>query len=415
MADHLGIDALYVRLGFVALTLFYGFGLLMYALLWVVLRQEPADYGAGAPGLQAAARRDMRPPRRRRREDLGQIVATAVLAFGVILFGQALAGVSAQVFWPMIIGGLGLVLLWRQADEAQRARWSSPATVSRRWLLPLVGTGGWPTVLRAGSGLLLVVGALTYGVVVSGTVSNLGQALAAVLLALGGILLLVGPWLWRLTSDVSEERQERIRSQERADMAAHLHDSVLQTLALIQKQAHDQRAVQRLARSQERDLRQWLYGTNESSDQTVKAALQTAAADVEDGHGTPIEVVVVGDAPLRGGPAALVQAAREAMVNAAKHSEAPRIDVYAEIEDGNLEVFVRDRGRGFDPDSVGEDRLGVRRSILGRMERHGGTAEIRSSPGEGTEVRLRVAIESDDDPGDQPNGQNGPNRKEKQT
>ena len=399
-----------------------GFGIFLYAALWVVLRQDPSGYapqanGTESPGIQAAARKDMRPAtnRRRRREDLGQLVATAVLALGVILFAQMLVGISGQVFWPLAIGGAGLVLLWRQADEAQRARWTAAVPARQRWLAPLIGTGGWQTVLRAGIGLILVVGASTYAIAVSGTVATLGQALAAVLVVLAGILLLAGPWLWRLTSDVTEERRERIRSQERADMAAHLHDSVLQTLALIQKQAHDQRAVQRLARSQERDLRQWLYGTNEDPHQTVKAALQTAAAEVEDGHGTPIEVVVVGDAPLRAGSAALVQATREAMVNAAKHSEAPRIDVYAEIEDGNLEVFVRDRGRGFDLDSVGEDRLGVRRSILGRMERHGGSAEIRSRPGEGTEVRLRVGIESDGGRANQQNGQHGPDRKEKQT
>ncbi|HEY6738613.1 MAG TPA: LuxR C-terminal-related transcriptional regulator [Actinopolymorphaceae bacterium] len=178
--------------------------------------------------------------------------------------------------------------------------------------------------------------------------------------------------------DVSIERRERIRSQERADMAAHLHDSVLQTLALIQKQAHDQRAVVRLARAQERDLRQWLYSETDDEDTTVKSALRTAAAEVEDTHGITIEVVVVGDAPLSEGLTALVRAAREAMVNAAKHSGAPRIDVYAEVDDGQVEVFVRDRGAGFDPDAVPEDRLGVRRSIHERMERHGGGPHRRT-------------------------------------
>jgi len=190
----------------------------------------------------------------------------------------------------------------------------------------------------------------------------------------------------------AEERAARVRSQERADVAAHLHDSVLQTLALIQKHSDDGRTVAGLARAQERDLRAWLYGDTASTDTSVAAALRSAAAEVEDAHGLPVEVVTVGDAPVGEESRPLVLAAREAMVNAAKHSGAVRVDVYAEVAGDRVEVFVRDRGRGFRPEDVPEDRLGVRRSIIDRMERHGGAATVRSAPGEGTEVRLSMPL-----------------------
>jgi signal transduction histidine kinase len=172
-------------------------------------------------------------------------------------------------------------------------------------------------------------------------------------------------------------------------MAAHLHDSVLQTLALIQRQSEDPKAVQQLARRQERELRTWLYG-EEAAESSLKAALIAAAAEVEDERGVPVEVVVVGDSDTSEAVQALVRAAREAMVNAAKHSGADKIDVYAEVFDGVAEVFVRDRGQGFDLDAVAEDRMGVKGSIIDRMVRHGGRAVVRSTPGEGTEVRLEM-------------------------
>jgi signal transduction histidine kinase len=194
--------------------------------------------------------------------------------------------------------------------------------------------------------------------------------------------------LWRLWRDLESERRERIVSQERADVAAHLHDSVLQTLALIQKHAHEPREVVKLARSQERDLRGWLYDDVADDPSSFAAVLKKAAAEVEDAHGVPVDVVTVGDTTIDDRIRAVLKAAREAAVNAAKHSGADKVDIFAEVEADEVELFVRDRGGGFDPTSVPDDRLGVRRSIVGRMERHGGSAEIRSKPGEGTEVRL---------------------------
>jgi signal transduction histidine kinase len=187
-----------------------------------------------------------------------------------------------------------------------------------------------------------------------------------------------------------------VRSQERADMAAHLHDSVLQTLALIQKHSGDGRTVSTLARAQERDLRAWLYGDEATPETSVAGALRSAAAEVEDAHGVPVEVVTVGDLAIGSRMRPLALAAREAMVNAAKHSGADKVDVYAEMSTGRAEVFVRDRGRGFDLGLVPDDRLGVRNSIHERMRRHGGTADVRTAPGEGTEVRLSMETTEED-------------------
>jgi signal transduction histidine kinase len=209
----------------------------------------------------------------------------------------------------------------------------------------------------------------------------------------GGVALIGGPWLLRTWRSLAEERQERIRSQMRADMAAHLHDSVLQTLALIQRQAHDPREVVRLARGQERDLRAFLYRddpAHRAPDETFAAALRRIAGEVEDDHGVPVEVVTVGDRGLDDGTRALLASAREAMANAARHSGAALVDVYAEVDGGAVTAYVRDRGKGFDLGGVPEDRAGVRHSIVGRMERHGGRATVRTAPGEGTEIRLQT-------------------------
>jgi signal transduction histidine kinase len=198
--------------------------------------------------------------------------------------------------------------------------------------------------------------------------------------------------LWRLIRELSAERRERIREHERAELAAHVHDSVLQTLTLIQSQAADPDAVRRLARGQERELRSWLYTTPASSNgqAMLSTTLRTAAAEVEDVHGVAIDVVVVGDAPMDEALTATVAAAREGMVNASKSSGTPTISVFAEVSNKKVEVFVRDRGRGFDLDEVPDDRRGIRDSIVGRMARHGGKGSVRSGPA-GTEVALSVS------------------------
>ena len=253
------------------------------------------------------------------------------------------------------------------------------------------------------------------------------DGLLAIVVVVTGLALVSGPWWIRLVGELRAERRARIREQERAEIAAHVHDSVLQTLALIQKGAQDPREVARLARRQERELRAWLYrpltaggqsgavggavggadgaasrevggpanglgGASGSPSARLGGALEAVAANVEEQYGTPIEVVLVGDCPLDERLTSAVQAAREAMVNAVKHSGADSIAVYAEAELDQVTVFVRDRGSGFLPASVAADRAGIRESVVGRMERHGGTAVIHSSPGNGTEIELSLPL-----------------------
>ena len=206
-----------------------------------------------------------------------------------------------------------------------------------------------------------------------------------------GLGLAFGPWMYELVRQLGSERRERIRSEERAEVAAHLHDSVLQTLAMIQR-APTREEMTTLARGQERELRSWLYGRAPVAEgiETLRDALDAMAARVERMHRVAVDAVVVGDAPMDERLRALVDAAGEATTNAAKHSGAGTISVYAEVGDGTVNVFVRDEGAGFDAASMASDRRGISESIVGRMERNGGLATVSSTPAEGTEVHLEL-------------------------
>jgi signal transduction histidine kinase/phage shock protein PspC (stress-responsive transcriptional regulator) len=387
LARHLGWPVTVIRIGFVALLIPQFLGALAYGALWLLLPPEPPTM---APGLEAASRSGMRETAKpTRRYDWGKIVALVAFGAGVLWIAQASGlGLSQQLFWPVAFACAGAALVWRQADRAEQKKWRDEAG-GRVWLAPFVASGGWPAVVRIILGLGLVGAAFGLVVAQQGQLQQLPEVLAMTLLALAGVAVVLAPWLHRSRSALNEARAEKVRADARADMAAHLHDSVLQTLALIQRQADDPKAVQQLARRQERELRTWLYG-EEAGEATLKAALAAAAIEVEDERGVPVEIVVVGDCDTNEAVQALVRASREAMVNAAKHSGADKIDVYAEVLDDTVEVFVRDRGRGFDLESVAEDRMGVKGSIIDRMARHGGKAVIRSAPGEGTEVRLEI-------------------------
>jgi signal transduction histidine kinase len=249
-----------------------------------------------------------------------------------------------------------------------------------------------PGRLRMLLGVVLLIGGLALLSSNVGPIEGVGTVLLAVGLTGFGILVAFGPWVARLASDLGTERRERIRQEERAEMAAHLHDSVLQTLALIQR-SDDPARMSILARHQETELRDWLYGSApvEGAD-LLSTALRDAARRVESDHQVPVDVVVVGDHPLNESTRALLGAANEAMVNAAKHSEAERISLYFEAEDGHLAVYVTDQGKGFEPAGVAGDRRGIAESIRARVERAGGEAQIESEPGEGTEVVLRMPV-----------------------
>ncbi len=373
LAEHLGVPPWLVMLAFVLLTVSSGAGVVAYGAFWALVPLQPDDDPE-----PAGAERSGEPETRS-----VPLLGLAALAIGLVLLLQQLGVSPAGGFAvPVVVLGLGVAVLWRVADDAQRSRWRASATA-----------GGGRAWLRVVLGVALVVAGSVAVVDTGGGARVVVQAVAAALLVLAGIALVAGPWVLRMVGELREERRERIRSQERAELAAHVHDSVLQTLTLIQRNAADPKAVVRLARTEERTLRRWLYAPGDQDPTTLRAALERSAAEVEELHGVPIEVVVVGDAPVDERLGACLMAAREAMVNAAKYAgEDGPVAVYAEVDDGQVEIFVRDRGPGFDLDEVPPDRLGVRQSVIGRTERAGGQAQVRSSAESGTEVRLRVPV-----------------------
>jgi signal transduction histidine kinase len=323
-----------------------------------------------------------------------QVAALGAVTVGVLLLTRSMdVAFGDALLWPIVLAAAGTALIvgrsGRPIDEL------IGELVRRERGLPSRGdtrTPGTASVLGVVVGGALVVAGIGVFLAAQGAFRAVGQGLVAIAVMLGGLGLILGPWLWRLWNALVDERSERIRSDERAELAAHLHDSVLQTLALIQRRADDPRSVMVLARGQERELRAWLFGRAPArADLDLGDALESTAADVERRQGIPIETVRVGGpCPLDDRLRALVAATQEAMVNAARHSGAPVIAVYEEVDDDEVTVFVRDRGRGFDPDSVPSDRGGIAESITGRMQRNGGTAMIRSRPGQGTEVELSM-------------------------
>jgi signal transduction histidine kinase/phage shock protein PspC (stress-responsive transcriptional regulator) len=377
LATHLSVPPTRVRIGFALLAFFSGFGILLYLALWAVVPQQPLAPDA--------------PPRPRRAVERGTAVALAVLVAGglVALRDTFLFGANPLLV-PLLLGSAGLAVMWRQADASQRERWRRISGFER--VTPETKRSRWAAITQIAGGAVLVVAGVGSFLLVSGTLSAARDGLVAAVAVLAGLALLTAPLWWRLVADLAEERRERIRSQERADLAAHLHDSVLQTLALIQRHADEPREVARLARGQERELRTWLYRPEDRQQSRFAAALESVAGEVEDAYVVQVESVVVGDAEVDDRLGAVVQATREALVNAAKHAGVSTVSLYAEVELEEVTVFVRDRGTGFDPDVVAADRHGVQGSIMGRMERHGGKAAVRSRPGAGTEVELTMTL-----------------------
>ncbi|MEE1828833.1 PspC domain-containing protein [Streptomyces sp. BE20] len=358
------------------------------------LQGEPAGVAGGAapaaPAASAAsAAEDGAATGSQRQGGLGQLAALVMLVIGVIALLNALNVQTAKPYtWPLLAIGVGVALVWRQADDSRWQRWFGLEEGDRR-------RGAYT---RVGAGVLLVVAGTIAFLATQGSGSTIGSVVEASLAVLAGVLVLVGPYALRMWQDLGAERTARIRAQERAEIAAHVHDSVLHTLTLIQRRAEDPKEVLRLARAQERELRLWLYrpeAAAEAAPDTMAESLRAVVAEVEDRHGVPVELVIVGDCPMDDRIAAQMQAAREATVNAAKYGGGGPVQVYAEVEGRTVMVFVRDHGPGFDPDTVPEDRMGVRESILGRMKRNGGTARVRPAPDGGTEVELEMERSDD--------------------
>ncbi|MCB0875605.1 MAG: PspC domain-containing protein [Solirubrobacterales bacterium] len=390
LAERLGWDVRLLRVLFLVGVVATG-GLLLaaYALAWLLIRPAgPRVSGRRIPG-------------GRRGWQLGLGVGLLTMA-GLLVFRELGIWWSDAIVWPLVLAVTGATLLWAQSRRSAEA---APAPTPIEDRAPAAAGAGdeaiaqrarFRDLYRGGFGVALVVGA---ALLFLSQVDALGAARDAAftaIVAIFALALILAPFIWRLGRNLADERAERIRSQERAEMAAHLHDSVLQTLTLMQKRADDPREVASLARRQERELRGWLAAGRSGPDGGgFSAALRAAAEEVEDAHRVKIEVVTVGDADLGEAPAALVAAVREALVNAAKFAaDAGPISVYAEAGPELIEAFVRDRGPGFDPERVPPDRHGVRESIIGRMHRHGGDARIVSVPGSGTEVVLSIGRRS---------------------
>lgn len=391
VADHLGVNVLWVRTAFVLLACVNGAGVLAYGLLWILVRQEKRDVAR-------------RLGRAERQQALGLVAIAAAAGLVAAALGN---GLVSWIVGPLGVAAVGAAVVWREADEAQRRRWTEGA---RSGMAGLSGSGR-TALLRVVAGAVFVT--IGIAVFLFGNL-QLGQvqfALLAVLATLVGVAVITIPWWLKLMRDLGEERHERIVESERAEIAAHLHDSVLQTLALIQRQSDQPREVLRLARGQERELRHWLYGPtgygrigsragDPALDSGLADAVTRAAAEVEDTYAVDVRPVIVGDRSLDDGLRALVLAAREAMVNAAKHAKVQEVSVYLEVEAGEVHIFVRDRGVGFDPDAVSPDRHGLADSVHGRMTRHSGTVRLRSTPGEGTEVHLCMPVAAEPTRGD---------------
>jgi signal transduction histidine kinase len=376
LARHLGAPVIALRIGFFVLALTDGLGAILYAVFWAVL-----------PVSAEGGRRNFR-----------QLVPFVALAVGISIAQLLLSGTpstSSLVGWLAALVALGTGIIWHQAGAGRRKRWSD-AMPNLPWLGAVLDDDRRGAMTRfLGGGLLVVLGVIGIIAYFFHPLSEDGFAaiLAGLIFAaigLAGVGLALAPVLWRMFSQLRTEREGRIREQERAEIAAMVHDQVLNTLVVIYRNAGDAKTVQRLARGQERNLRKWLYHPTASPAERFGAALEQAAAEVEDTYPVEVEVVVVGDLDVDERIGALVAAAREALVNAARHAQVATVSLYAEVEEEQASVFVRDRGVGFDPDMVDDERHGVRGSILGRMKRHGGQAEIRSAPGDGTEVRLSM-------------------------
>jgi signal transduction histidine kinase/phage shock protein PspC (stress-responsive transcriptional regulator) len=429
IARRYGLDAWLVRLVFVVAVAAGGIGLAIYALGWLVI--PAGDVPSGA----------------RRRLPTGRAAVEVALGTGLLLLSVLLTfralglWFSDAIVWPLVLVASGAALIWRGSLGDSRsetapgastkagaappiavpagatapaaggpARTTAPAAAPPPGPVPerlgaaveeLRGALGGlvaetadrrPTaasISRVGVGVALVIAAAFAFLQATGALSAARDVILSVLAVVVVLAVIFAPWILRLVRNLTAERTQRIRSQERAEMAAHLHDSVLQTLAMVQRRAGEPHEVAAIARRQERELRAWLAGRPAPGEVARLApALEAVAAEAEERHGVPVEVVAVGDRDLDPATEAVVSAAREAMTNAAKFGGGSTVDVYAECSDDRLQVFVRDRGPGFDPEEIPADRRGVRESIVGRMERHGGRATITSAPGAGTEVEL---------------------------
>lgn len=399
IALHLGTSVWLVRLVFVIAACCFGAGIAAYIFLWLFV---PVGDPVIAARMQRLAKPVSQSPLSRgnaatndpRQSDdyptgqsnesktnesenltqaIGRASKPALIALaGAMLLASALLMMSgaleAMLVMPALLATAGIALTWLRYN-AQEGQLQS----------------------MIGGVLLLFAAYATFAGLSWWRWSSPLPMIGAGLALLAGVGVAIVPWINSLIREIGTERALKEREEERADMTAHLHDGVLQTLALIQLHSTEPTTVFALARQQERELREWLYQERTTSDRSVSAGIKAIVARVEDEHGRPIDVVTVGDAQPSAQTDALLDATQQALVNAVTHGDEP-ISVYCEVSGDKVEAFVRDHGNGFDVDSIPENRLGIRESIIGRIRRRGGTVEIVSRPHWGTEVRMHMPI-----------------------
>ena len=385
IGERLGIDPTIVRILAVPLALLAGSGVLIYMAAWILIPR------AGEPSIAQTEVAD--------RKELRNILGVATAVLGLLLGLQALGlHELGTIAWPLMLGAVGLFVVWRGSTTEERNYLQELAERA-----PVLGIASQQnprsTLVRALSGVALILVGLGGIATVAHHSGAAARGFFGAIAVGAGFLILFGPWWLKLLRELTEERRERVRAEERADMAAHIHDSVLQSLALIQKSAGNDVEVRRLALAQERELRSWLFGgvrpgTLSSDATTLSTAVFGIEGEVEDGYGVGVESVVVGDCELDESLRALLGAGREAVINAAKWSGDSNISVFVEASPTSVSMFVKDRGCGFDQGEIPSDRNGISQSILSRMARHGGTAAIRSEPGAGTDVKLEMPRKS---------------------
>lgn len=400
LAEHLGLKVGLVRAILIGTSFFFGAGLVFYGWLWLLVPMAGEKRSEGSILLDADGNPQLKlfrpaagtvtegtPPEENGRKKLSigfkdVLIGGCLVIAAIIVFGQQTGGnLHLGNLIPLLVIVLGAVLAWMQLDNTRRVGLLSAAKMNTPMAL-----------LRLGGGIALVITGVIVIVAGSGSWQLMWASVVASLAVLAGVALVLAPWALKFWREFQDERAGRIRESERAEIAAHLHDSVLQTLALIQKNANSATDVTRLARAQERELREWIYQDNEHNSGALVERVKAVCAEAEDLYGQVVEVVAVGDAELTEQGNALIQAVREAVMNGVRHG-GTTVSVYVEAGPKGVDVFVKDRGPGFDVTAVPADRLGVRESVVGRMQRNGGTAEIISSA-EGTEVRLHLPIET---------------------
>ncbi len=381
-----GFSPTVVRIVFVLATLVSaGWGVPLYVAAWLFMPAKDSDTNIFSKARTDAA---------------GMRLALglgSLLIFVLLVAGALNGGWFVSWAWPQVFSIGGLVLIWRNAPAEEQA--------TLRHLLEPLGAatgdvtyeGSWRrrgTVVRLVLAGILLAGGLGWLFSAHASLALL-RPLGGVLLVVASIVLIFGPWWLRIARELAMERQGKALAQDRLDIASRVHDSVLQTLALIQRRADDPQKVIQLARKQERELRSLLFEGKDPSETeevvTLTAGVRQIQEDIESRYGVPVEAVTVGDCDLDDNLGALLAAAREATVNAAKWSGAGVISLFAEVEPDEVAIVVRDRGKGFDPEDVPEDRKGLAESVRGRMARRGGTATVNSAPGEGTKVTLKMS------------------------